>query len=99
MFYFQVLFLSHHSSSAEIPFLCAKISYVQFFLFLIMSHQSQNREILAIKSHQTQWKLMGTHEILAIKTSSNPLESYGIHAILTIKSHQTQWNLMGSMRF
>ena len=63
-----------------------------------MSHQSQNREILAIKSHQIQWKLMGTHGF-SNQTSSNPMESFGIQWILAIKPHKTQWNLMGSMRF
>ena len=36
------------------------MSYVQFNLFLIMSHQSQNHEILAIKPHQMQWNLVGS---------------------------------------
>ena len=67
-----------------------------------MSHQSQNREILAIKSHQIQWKLMGTHGF-SNQISSNPMESqgihesYGIHEILAFKSHQIQWNPTGSM--
>ena len=41
------------------PILCSKKFYVQFFFFLIMSHQSQNHEILAIKCHQNQWNHMG----------------------------------------
>ena len=54
-------------------------------------------EILAIKSHQTQWNLGGPWDFS--NKISTPMESYGIHAILTIKSDQTQWNLMGPMRF
>ena len=72
-------------------------------------------EVLAIKSHQTQWNLMGPWDFsnqispnswnlmgsmkFSNQISSNRMESYGVHDVLAIKSHQIQWNLVGSMRF
>ena len=100
VFLFPMLFLSHHSSSAEITFVWTKMSYVQFNLFLIMSHQSQNHEILAIKSNLIKSnRIVWNPWYFSNQISSNPMESYGNHEILAIKSHQPQWNLMGSMEF
>ena len=77
-----------------------KIMYFQFFLFLIMSHQSQNHEILAIKSNLIKSNgILWDPSDFSNQISSTPMESSGIHWVLTIKSHQTQWNLMGTMRF
>ena len=36
----------------KFPFFSTEILYFQLFLFLIMSHESQNHEISAIKFHQ-----------------------------------------------
>jgi hypothetical protein len=60
------------------------------------SYETQG--ILAIKSHQTQWNLLGS---IRFQQSNliNPMESFGAHRILAITFRQPQWNLMGPMRF
>ena len=45
----------------------------------------------ALPSHNYSWDPWG----FSNQISSNPMETYGAHAILTIKSHQTQWNHIG----
>ena len=51
--------------------------------------------VLAIKSHQTQWNLVGPMSFSS-HMSSNPMESYGVHKILSnfIKSNGILWNPM-----
>ena len=53
-----------------------------------------NHEILAIKSHQPQWNLMGSMEF----QQSHLINHHGIlwgPMAFSNKSHQTQWNLTG----
>jgi hypothetical protein len=72
-------------------------------------------EILAIKSHQIQWNLMGHMKLeqpdlkpngillgpwgFSKQISSKPMESFGIQRILSIQFHQIHWNLVGPMTF
>ena len=58
IFYFQFFLILITPPVLKFIFFTKNI-YFQFFWFLIMSHESQNHEILAIKSRQLQWNLLG----------------------------------------